>query len=80
MLRLFITRDGRVLPESTLVVETSGFPPLDSAAVRGSEALRFVPAKTGGEARDASVLFPVLFRHPDAPPLPGDTMLQPRSP
>lgn len=78
MLRLFIDRDGRVLPESTVVTETSGFPSLDSAAVTGSESLRFVPAKTGGQAHGVSVIFPVLFRHPDAAPLPGDTALQPR--
>lgn len=80
MLRLFIDRDGRVLPESTVVTETSGFSSLDSAAVTGSESLRFVPARTGGRAHGVSVIFPVLFRHPDAPPLPGDTVLQPRVP
>lgn len=80
MLRLHIDDDGNVKPESTVVVETSGYPALDSAAVRGSESLRFVPAKIGGEPRAVSVLFPVLFRHPDAPPLPGDTALNPRSP
>lgn len=80
MLRLFIDRDGRVLPESTVVTETSGYAPLDSSAVRGSEALRFVPAKNDGEPLGVAVLFPVLFRHPDAQPLPGDTALQPRTP
>lgn len=79
MLRLYIDRDGRVLPESTVVAETSGYPSLDSAAVTGSEALRFVPARTSGEAQGVAVLFPVLFRHPDARPLPGDTALHPPS-
>ena len=80
MLRLFIDRNGRVLPESTIVTETSGYEALDSSAVSGAESLRFVPARTNGEPQGVSVLFPVLFRHPDAPPLPGDTALQPRTP
>ena len=80
MLRLFIDADGRVLPESTVVTEASGYSALDSAAVSGSESLRFVPAKTSGQAHGVSVIFPVLFRHPDAPPLPGDTALNPRTP
>lgn len=75
-LRLYITADGGVVSESTRVVETSGYTALDSAAVRGSQDLRFVPAKRRGEPMPVSLLFPVYFRHPDAPPLPGDTVLQ----
>src|SRR6478672_10547227 len=74
-LRVFIDKEGQVVSESTHVAESSGFPPLDSAAVRGSGELRFIPAKTRGEAVPVSILFPVYFRHPDAPPLPGDTVL-----
>ncbi|GAC1650665.1 MAG: hypothetical protein NVS4B3_09810 [Gemmatimonadaceae bacterium] len=73
-LRLFIDRNGRVHPESTSVYESSGHPSLDSAAVRGSEALRFVPAKTRGEPRPVSILFPVYFRHPQGAPFPSDTI------
>jgi protein TonB len=75
-LRVFIDKEGQVVAESTHVAESSGFPPLDSAAVRGSGELRFIPAKTRGEAVPVSILFPVYFRHPDAPPLPGDTILK----
>jgi TonB family protein len=75
MLRLFIDRDGKVLPDSTRVEESSGHPPLDSAAVKGSQELYFIPAKLHGEPIPVSVLFPVYFRHPEAPPLPGDTVL-----
>lgn len=75
-LRLFVDRDGRVRPESTQVVETSGYPPFDSAAIRGSQELRFVPAKTRGEPQPVTILFPVYFRYPGAPPLPGDTILK----
>jgi TonB family protein len=76
-LKLFIDRDGRVLTDSTRVDDPSGYPALDSAAVAGSRELRFVPAKFRGEAVPITVLFPVYFRHPEARPLPGDTILKP---
>jgi len=74
-LRVFIDPEGQVVGESTHVAESSGFPPLDSAAVKGSTELRFIPAKTRGQAVPVSILFPVYFRHPEAQPLPGDTIL-----
>jgi TonB family protein len=75
-LRLFIDRDGRVVTDSTRVDETSGFAALDTAAMKGSQELRFVPAKLHGEAIPVSLLFPVYFRHPEARALPGDTLLR----
>ncbi len=75
-LRIFIDRDGRVRPESTKVEESSGYASLDSSAVTGSQDLRFAPAKLNGEAMAVSILFPVFFRHPEASPLPGDTVLR----
>jgi TonB family protein len=75
-LRLYVDRDGLVLPDSTRVEESSGFSALDSAAVRGSQELQFIPAKLRGEPMGVSVLFPVYFRHPEAAPLPGDTILR----
>ena len=75
-LRIFIDTAGRVHPESTLVVEPSGYPALDSAAVKGSAELSFVPAKKRTEKMAVSVLYPVYFRHPEAAPLPGDTILK----
>jgi TonB family protein len=75
-LRLFIDRDGRVLAESTTVDEPSGVPALDSAALAGAPQLKFVPAKLRGEPVAVHILFPVYFRHPDAPALPGDTALR----
>lgn len=80
MLRLFVDRDGRVFPDSTRVEESSGHPPLDSAAVRGSQELHFIPAKLHGEPMAVAVLFPVYFRHPEAPPLPGDTLVGRKAP
>ncbi len=67
---------GRVVPESTSVRESSGYPALDSAAVRGAADARFTPAKKGARPMAVSILLPVYFRHPDMPPLPGDTILQ----
>lgn len=75
-LRVFIDKEGLAVNESTHVAESSGIPSLDSAAVRGSGELRFIPAKTRGEAVPVSILFPVYFRHPEAAPLPGDTILK----
>ncbi|HEX2723841.1 MAG TPA: energy transducer TonB [Gemmatimonadaceae bacterium] len=75
-LRVFIDKEGQIVAESTHVAETSGFAPMDSAAVKGSSELRFIPAKTRGQPVPVSILFPVYFRHPDAPPLPGDTILR----
>lgn len=72
-LRLYVNRDGRVVPDSTLVEEPSGHALLDSAAVAGARDLRFVPAKLHGEPVPITILFPVWFRHPQAQPLPGDS-------
>jgi TonB family protein len=75
-LRIFIDRDGRVTADSTAVDEPSGYPALDTAAIVGVSSLRFVPAKAHGEAIPVSILFPVYFRHPEARPLPGDSVLR----
>ena len=76
VLRLFIDSTGRVWPESTLVAESSGFPALDSAAITGSDALRFSPPMSKGVPMNVRVAFPVYFRHPEAKALPGDTVLK----
>jgi len=76
MLRLFVDSTGVVLPESTVVVESSGYAGLDSAAVKGSQSLRFAPAKFHGRALGIAVLLPVFFRHPKGHPLPGDSVIR----
>ena len=76
MLRVFIDKEGSIVSESTHVAESSGYPQLDSAAVKGSSELRFIPAKTHDQPVPVSILFPVYFRHPEEPPLPGDTILK----
>jgi len=75
-LRLYVERTGQVAPDSTRIEESSGYAGLDSAAVKGSQELRFAPAKLRGEPLGVSILFPIYFRHPDARALPGDTILR----
>ena len=75
-LRLRIDRDGLVRADSTRIEESSGYPALDSAAVKGSQELHFIPAQLRGDPMPVTILFPVYFRHPDAHALPGDTILR----
>ena len=75
MLRLYIDSNGRPRPESTRVEQSSSYLPLDSAAIKGSQELQFIPAKLHGEAVGVAVLFPVYFRHPEGNPMPGDSIL-----
>ena len=77
-LRLYVDSVGTVVADSTRVEESSGHPALDSAAVKGSQDLRFNPARRRGTALAVSLLYPVYFRHPEAGPMPGDSVLQPR--
>ena len=79
-LRLYVDHAGQVTPDSTRIEESSGYAGLDSAAVKGSQDLRFTPAKLRGEPLGVSILFPVYFRHPDAHARPGDTSLQRMTP
>lgn len=73
LLRLYIDSTGAVAAESTAVVQSSGEQRLDSAAVAGAAELAFAPGRRRGAAVGTSVLLPVQFRHPDAPPLAGDS-------
>jgi protein TonB len=74
-LRIFVDREGAIVADSTRIAETSGFTALDSAAMKGSRDLKFEPAKTQGQPVPVSILLPVFFRHPDAPPLAGDSII-----
>jgi TonB family protein len=64
ILRLFVTSDGIVVPESTRVAETSGYAALDSAALAGVSSMSFAPAIQDGEPVAAMFLQPIQFRHP----------------
>ncbi len=74
-LRIYIDSNGAIVSDSTRVAETSGFSALDSAAMKGSRDLKFEAAKTRGQPVPVSILLPVFFRHPDAPPLAGDSII-----
>lgn len=65
LLHLFITEDGAIVPESTRVDESSGFPQLDSAALASVGILRFAPAQRDGVPVATSFIQPVHFRHPE---------------
>ena len=64
VLRLFADSTGRLAPESTRVIESSGFPLLDSAAVRGVARLRYAPARRHGLPVATTFLQAMEFRHP----------------
>jgi protein TonB len=68
LLRLFVTAEGRVVPESTQVQESSGWPALDSAARAAAPKLRYAPAIRNGVAVAGSFTQPVHFRHPGGAP------------
>ncbi|HXE56497.1 MAG TPA: energy transducer TonB [Gemmatimonadales bacterium] len=64
VLRLFVDERGTVVPDSTRVAESSGYPALDSAALQAAPRLRFAPALRDGAPTAATFLQPVHFRHP----------------
>jgi protein TonB len=64
LLRLFVDSAGKVIPDSTRIAESSGYPALDSAALVGAPELRFAPALHQGQAIAAPFLQPVQFRSP----------------
>ena len=65
LLRLFVTEAGTIVPESTRIEESSGYPALDSAALRSVDLLRFAPARRDGSPVATAFVQPVHFRHPD---------------
>lgn len=65
LLRLYVTASGTLVPDSTRIEESSGFPELDSAALRGIDQLRFAPARRDGIPVATAFVQPVHFRHPD---------------
>lgn len=63
VLRLLISRRGTV--DSALVVESSGHPSLDSAALANARQLRYRPAAQGGEPVQVWGRLPVIFPIPE---------------
>ena len=68
LLRLYVDSAGRIVPDSTRLAESSGYPALDSAALVASSELRFSPALSQGLPVAAPFLQPVQFRGPRARP------------
>ena len=68
LLRLHVSSGGLVVPDSTRLIESSGHPALDSAALAGTRRLRFRPASRRGVPIAVSMLYPVHFRHPEGRP------------
>ena len=68
LLRLYVDSAGKVVPESSRVAESSGYPALDSAALVASPQLRFSPALNRGKPVSAPFLQPVQFRSPRTRP------------
>jgi TonB family protein len=64
LLRLYVDSAGNVVPDSTRIAESSGYPALDSAALVGSPELRFSPALLQGRPIAAPFLQPIQFRSP----------------
>jgi TonB family protein len=64
LLRLYVDSAGNVIPDSTRIAESSGYPALDSAALVGAPEMRFAPALHQGQAIAAPFLQPVQFRSP----------------
>jgi len=65
---LLISQQGTV--DSTMVLESSGHPTLDSAAIAQASVLRFEPAEQGGEPVQVWGRLPVIF--PPADELESD--------
>lgn len=66
VLRLHVDEAGHMVPESTKVAESSGYPALDSAALGAADQFRFAPALRNGTPVAATFLQPIHFRHPEA--------------
>ena len=64
LLKLCVEARGSLVPDSSQVFESSGYPALDSAALAGAGQLRFSPAVRQGEPVAAAFIQPVEFRSP----------------
>ena len=64
LLKLYVDAAGSLVPDSSQVFESSGYPALDSAALAGAGQLRFSPAVRLGEPVAAAFIQPVEFRSP----------------
>jgi TonB family protein len=63
VLKILIAADGTI--DSAIVLESSGYRPLDSAAVANAGKLRYRPAEQGGEAVPIWGRLPVIYPLPE---------------
>ena len=70
LLKVRVDDMGRV--DSAVVLESSGRPAFDSAAIRGAKELRFAPARKDGERITVWARVPVHFSKDPRPP--GDSL------
>ena len=59
LLKVRVNERGDV--DSVMVAESSGYPALDSAAIRGAREMRFTPARKGEERIEVWARIPVRF-------------------
>lgn len=65
LVHLYLDEQGAVVADSTRIHESSGYPGLDSAALRSVTELTFAPAHLDGAPVATVFLQPFHFRHPD---------------
>ncbi len=67
VLMLFVDEAGALVPDSTRIADSSGYPALDSAVLAGVAELEFAPARRNGAPVATWFLQPVQFRQPERP-------------
>ena len=70
LLRLFADSTGKLVPDSTRIAESSGYPALDTAALDAAPKLQFAPALLKGAPVAGAFIQPVHFRNPGSQELP----------
>jgi TonB family protein len=68
-LKLFADSTGKLVPESTRILESSGYPAMDSAALAGAPRLRFAPGRRHGLPVATAFQQAIEFRHPSNSPI-----------
>jgi protein TonB len=64
VLHLFADAKGAIVPESTRIAESSGYPAFDSAAMAAVPRFHYAPAVHDGTPVGTTFLQPVQFRNP----------------
>ena len=75
VLRIFIDSAGHVRPESTVVAAIVWRGGIRFCGGRGGQGRALQPSTEARGPIAVSILFPIYFRHPQAAPVPGDSVL-----